>query len=92
MWVILIQLENSTKNNLSLIIDIKSKTMLLRSKLKERWKMLLLLGAIWILIIFPIPFLPAWGYPIDETSLRTLMIITAVISIYRYLHIYMQQI
>ena len=81
MWVILIQLENSTKNNLSLIIDIKSKTMLLRSKLKERWKMLLLLGAIWILIIFPIPFLPAWGYPIDETSLRTLMIITAVISI-----------
>ena len=70
MWVILIQLENSTKNNLSLIIDIKSKTMLLRSKLKERWKMLLLLGAIWILIIFPIPFLPAWGYPIDETSLR----------------------
>ena len=81
MWVILIHLENSTKNNLSLIIDIKSKTMLLRSKLKERWKMLLLLGAIWILIIFPIPFLPAWGYPIDETSLRTLMIITAVISI-----------
>jgi hypothetical protein len=44
MWVILIQLENSTKNNLSLIIDIKSKTMLLRSKLKDRWKMLLLLG------------------------------------------------
>jgi hypothetical protein len=25
--------------------------------------------------------LPAWGYPIDETSLRTLMIITAIISI-----------
>ena len=50
--------------------------MLLRSRLKERWKMLLLLGAIWILIIFPIPFLPAWGYPIDETSLRALITIT----------------
>jgi O-antigen/teichoic acid export membrane protein len=55
--------------------------MLLSSRLKERWKMLLLLGIIWILIVFPIPFLPAWGYPIDETSLRTLMIITTIISI-----------
>jgi O-antigen/teichoic acid export membrane protein len=81
MWIILIQTENNTKNNLSLIIDIKSKAMLLRSRLKERWKMLLLLGAIWFLIVFPIPFLPAWGHPIDETSLRTLMIITAIISI-----------
>ena len=81
MWIILIQPENNTKTNLSLIIDIKSKAMVLRSRLKERWKMLLLLGTIWFLIVFPIPFLPAWGYPIDETSLRTLMIITAVISI-----------
>ena len=55
--------------------------MLLRSKLKERWKMLLFLGIMWLLIVFPIPFLPAWGYPIDETSLRTLIIITAIISI-----------
>ena len=55
--------------------------MLLHSKLKKRWKVLLFLGAIWILIVFPIPFLPAWGYPIDETSLRTLIIITAIISI-----------
>jgi O-antigen/teichoic acid export membrane protein len=55
--------------------------MLLSSRLKERWKLLLLLGLIWILIVFPIPFLPAWGYPIDETSLRTLMIITTIISI-----------
>jgi hypothetical protein len=79
--ITLIQLETCTKNNLLLIIDINQKAMLLRSRLKERWKMLLLLGTIWLLIIFPIPFLPAWGYPIDETSLRTLIIITAVISI-----------
>jgi hypothetical protein len=79
--ITLIQLETCTKNNLLLIIDINQKAMLLRSRLKERWKMLLLLGTIWLLIIFPIPFLPAWGYPIDETSLRTLIIITSVISI-----------
>jgi uncharacterized membrane protein len=60
------------------------------SKLKKRWKMLLFLGTIWILIVFPIPFLPAWGYPIDETSLRTLIIITAIISIpFTLLAIYM---
>jgi hypothetical protein len=62
-------------------MDIQIKAMLLRSRLKERWKLLLLLGTIWILIVFPIPFLPAWGYPIDETSLRTLLIITTIISI-----------
>ena len=62
-------------------MDINQKEMLLRSRLKERWKMLVLLGAIWILIIFPIPSLPVWGYHIDETSLRTLMIITAIVSI-----------
>jgi len=72
---------NLHQKHLSLIIDIKSKAMLLRSRLKERWKILLLLGAIWILIIFPIPFLPAWGYPIDETSLRALITITVIVSI-----------
>jgi hypothetical protein len=72
---------NLHQKHLSLIIDIKSKAMLLRSRLKERWKLLLLLGAIWILIIFPIPFLPAWGYPIDETSLRALITITVIVSI-----------
>src|ERR687889_462459 len=72
---------NLHQKHLSLITDIKLKAMLLRSRLKERWKILLLLGAIWILIIFPIPFLPAWGYPIDETSLRALITITVIVSI-----------
>jgi O-antigen/teichoic acid export membrane protein len=54
---------------------------MLRSRLRQRWKMLLLLVGIWLVIMFPIPFLPFWGLPIDQTSLRTLVIITAVISI-----------
>ena len=43
--------------------------------------MFLFLVGIWIVIIFPIPFLPAWGYPIDPNSLRTLTIITAIVSV-----------
>jgi hypothetical protein len=43
--------------------------------------MLVLLVGIWLVILFPIPFLPFLGLPIDETSLRTLVIITAIISI-----------
>ena len=53
----------------------------IRSRLKSRWKMFLFLVGIWIVIIFPIPFLPAWGYPIDPNSLRTLTIITAIVSV-----------
>jgi hypothetical protein len=54
---------------------------MLRSRLRQRWKMLLLLVGIWLVIMFPILFLPFWGFPIDPTSIRTLVIITAIISI-----------
>ena len=39
------------------------------------------LVGLWLLIVFPIPFLPMWGLPIDPTSVRTLLIITAIITI-----------
>ena len=39
------------------------------------------LGGIWLIILFPIPFFPMWGLPIDPTSLSTLLIITAIITI-----------
>jgi O-antigen/teichoic acid export membrane protein len=54
---------------------------LLSSRLKQRWKMIASLGGIWLIILFPIPFFPMWGLPIDPTSLRTLLIITAIITI-----------
>jgi hypothetical protein len=54
---------------------------LLCSRLKQRWKMIASLGGIWLIILFPIPFFPMWGLPIDPTSLHTLLIITAIITI-----------
>ena len=54
---------------------------MIRSRLRQRWKMIVFLIGIWLLILFPIPFFPMWGLPIDPTSLRTLLIITSIISI-----------
>jgi hypothetical protein len=54
---------------------------MIRSRLKKRWKILVVLVGIWLLFMFPIPFLPLFGAPIDETSIRTLIIITAIVSI-----------
>jgi hypothetical protein len=54
---------------------------MIRSRLKNRWKILVVLAGIWLLFMFPIPFLPLFGAPIDETSIRTLIIITAIASI-----------
>ena len=54
---------------------------MIRSRLRQRWKMIVFLIGIWLLILFPIPFFPMWGLPIDPTSFRTLLIITSIISI-----------
>jgi hypothetical protein len=54
---------------------------LIYSRLRQRWKMVAFLVGIWLLILFPIPFLPMWGLPIDPTSVRTLLIITFIITI-----------
>jgi hypothetical protein len=43
--------------------------------------MIAFLVGVWLLILFPIPFFPMWGLPIDPTSVRTLIIITSVITI-----------
>jgi hypothetical protein len=54
---------------------------LIYSRLRQRWKMVAFLVGIWLLILFPIPFLPMWGLPIDPTSVRTLLIITFIITV-----------
>ena len=51
------------------------------ARLRQRWKMIAFLVGIWLIILFPIPFLPMWGLPIDPTSIRTLLIITSIITI-----------
>ncbi len=54
---------------------------MIRCRLKNRWKVLVVLAGIWLLFMFPIPFLPLFGAPFDETSIRTLIITTAIVSI-----------
>ena len=55
--------------------------MIISSRLRQRWKMIAFLVGVWLLILFPIPFFPMWGLPIDPTSVRTVLIITSVITI-----------
>ena len=50
-------------------------------KIRRKWKTIVLLAGIWLVFLFPIPFLPLWGLPIDSTSLRTMIITTAIVSI-----------
>ncbi len=49
-------------------------------ELRKKWKRLVGFAAIWAFILFPIPFLPVWGYSIDPESLRALIIIGVVVT------------
>ena len=53
----------------------------IRARLKQRWKMLAVVVGIWIVVMFPIPFLPLLGFPYDATSVRILLMISAIVSI-----------
>jgi len=53
----------------------------IRARLRQRWKMLAVVGGIWLVVMFPIPFLPLFGFPYDETSVRILLMITSIVSI-----------
>jgi uncharacterized membrane protein len=53
----------------------------IRMKLKQRWKVLAILAGVWLLFMFPIPFLPLMGLPFDPTSVNILMMITAIVTI-----------
>lgn len=49
--------------------------------LRKKWRRLAAFGAIWVFILFPIPFLPAFGGSINPQAFQALIIITAVISV-----------
>jgi len=53
----------------------------IRARLRQRWKTLAVVAGIWLVVMFPIPFLPLFGFPYDETSVRILLMITAIVSI-----------
>lgn len=49
--------------------------------LRKKWRRLLAFGAIWVFVLFPIPFLPLFGVEPNPQSTQALIIITAVVSI-----------
>jgi hypothetical protein len=45
---------------------------------------------IWLLFMFPIPFLPFWGVHIDQDAINTTIIIGAIVTIpFTFLAIFM---
>lgn len=54
---------------------------ILPSRLKRRWKVLAILAGVWLVFMFPIPFLPLFGQPVDPTSIQVLVMTTAIVSI-----------
>ena len=49
--------------------------------LRKRWKTVLVLVALWLVFLFPIPFFPLWGIHLDENSIETVIIISLIVSI-----------
>jgi hypothetical protein len=49
--------------------------------LRRKWRRLVGFGALWAFILFPIPFLPAFGSSITPQAFQALIIITAVVSV-----------
>jgi len=49
--------------------------------LRRKWRRLAAFGAIWVFVLFPIPFLPLWGFDVSPQAVQALIIITAIVSI-----------
>ena len=48
---------------------------------RRKWRRLAGLAAIWTFVMFPIPFLPAWGFNITPLAFQTIVIIAVIVSI-----------
>jgi len=48
---------------------------------RRKWRRLVAFAAIWAFVLFPIPFLPFWGFDVNPQALQALIIITAIVSI-----------
>jgi uncharacterized membrane protein len=48
---------------------------------RKKWRRLAGLAAIWMFVMFPIPFLPAWGFNVNPQALPGIMIIAAIVTI-----------
>ncbi len=49
--------------------------------LRKKWKRLVAFAAVWAFILFPIPFLPLWGFEVNPQAVQALIIITGVVSV-----------
>lgn len=53
----------------------------MKLELRRKWRRLVAFGAIWTFVLFPIPFLPLWGFDVNPQAIQALIIITAIVSI-----------
>ena len=48
---------------------------------RRKWRRLAGLAAIWVFVMFPIPFLPAWGFNVSAQAFQSIIIIAVIVSI-----------
>lgn len=53
----------------------------LKQRIKKRWKILAIVGGLWIWALFPIPFLPLFNAPYDPASINLTLMIAGIASI-----------
>lgn len=59
--------------------------------LRKRWKLILILAALWLVFLFPIPLFPFWGIHLSNDSIQTVLIISLIVSIpFTFLAIFMK--
>lgn len=59
-------------------------------RFRKRWKILVWFVGIWLLFMFPIPFLPLFGVNVDENALETSIIIGVIVTIpFTFLAVFM---
>jgi uncharacterized membrane protein len=62
----------------------------LAARFRKRWKTIVSLVGLWLVFMIPIPFLPLWGVHMDQNTINTAIIISAVITIpFTFLAIFM---
>jgi hypothetical protein len=60
------------------------------ARLRKKWKILVWFVGIWLVFMFPIPFLPLFGVNIDENALETSIIIGIIVTIpFTFLAVFM---
>lgn len=48
--------------------------------LRKKWRRLAALAGIWVFVMFPIPFLPLWGYEINPQAMQAIVIIMVIVT------------